>query len=63
MKLNKYSYQSALLHEECKILYKTNSKQLIKNEVLYRLFSENKKKNEKTEKCLYEKLLIIFGCI
>ena len=70
MNLNKINNQSNLLHIECYKLFKTPQKQLIINEVLYKLskiekknINENDNKNDsKKVKNIYEKLLIIIGC-
>ena len=42
--LNKYKFDSCLLHEECKSLYKKPHKLLITNEVLYKLFKDENNK-------------------
>ena len=70
MNFYKINNQSNLLHIECYKLYKTHKKQLIINEVLYKLSNiekKNKNKNDnkndnKKVKSIYEKLLIIIGC-
>lgn len=61
--MNKYTYESCLLHEECKSLYKKSHKLLITNEVLYKLFkNENNIKNCINNTTMYQKILNFFGC-
>ena len=65
MRNRRYEIESAILHEECKILYKKHFKVKMINEVLYKLFNENKDKyleNEKSNKTIYQKILHILGC-
>ena len=58
--INKYTFDSNLLHEECKKLYKKPHKLLITHEVLYILNNGNN--NNSNNKTIYEKILNLLGC-